>query len=152
MLETLNLTQCQVRSEGIGKIFQGIKAANLLSLRALILRGNQIRRRGIEFMREICPSGVFMNLQLLDLRENELRDDGSGAVVNIILDGHFLNIVHINLQHNSITDIGFKKFVMGLKSLAPQLCPSLQRLNLENNLVTAEARRRNTPYPSCFSF
>ncbi|KAJ1421405.1 hypothetical protein B484DRAFT_481147 [Ochromonadaceae sp. CCMP2298] len=152
MLETLNLTQCQVRSEGMGKIFQGIKAGNLLSLRALILRGNQVRRRGIEFMREICPSGVFMNLQLLDLRENELRDDGSGAVVNIILEGHFLNIVHINLQHNSITDIGFKKFVMVMNSLQDTKCPNLQRLNLENNLVTAEARRRNSPYPPCFSF
>ena len=151
-LETLNLNKCEVRCDGIGRIFQGIKAANLLSLRVLKLKGNFIRAEGLMYMMEICPSGVFMNLSVLDLSENELGDDGVGVIVNIILQGHFLNIVELNLQHNSITDQGFNKIVSVLKSLKDAKCPFLERLKLENNLVSAQTRRRNAPYPPFFSF
>jgi Ran GTPase-activating protein (RanGAP) involved in mRNA processing and transport len=152
MLETLNLNGCQVRSDGIGRIFQGIKTANLLSIRTLQLKGNFIRAAGLEYMQEIFPSGVFMNLAVLDLGDNELRDDGAGVLVNIILQGFLMSIVDINLQHNSITDQGFFKIVSVMKSLKDTKCPLMERLRMENNLVTALTRRRNAPYPPFFSF
>ncbi len=93
-----------------------------------------------------------MNLAVLDLCDNELGDDGVGVLVNIILQNHFLSIVHIDLQNNSITDLGFHKMVSVMKSLKDAKCPQLERLRLENNLVTAKARRTNSPYPSVFSF
>ena len=93
-----------------------------------------------------------MNLTVLDLCDNELGDDGVGVLVNIILQGHFLSIVHINLQNNSITDLGFNKIVSVMKSLKDTKCPLLDRLRLENNLVSAKARRNNSPYPPFFSF
>jgi hypothetical protein len=152
MLNQLNLNKCQVRSDGIGRIFQGIKAANLLSLRVLNLRGNFIQAAGLQYMHEICHSGVFMNLALLDLSDNELGDSGVGVLVNMILQGYMSNVVEINLQHNSITDQGFNKIVSVLKSLKDSRCPNLERLRLENNLVSAKARRSNSPYPPYFSF
>ena len=151
MLETLNLNKCEVRSDGIGRLFQGIKAANLLSLRRLQLRGNFIRARGLEYMQEIYPSGVFMNLAVLDLSDNELGDDGVTVLVNIMLQGHMGSLVELNLQHNSITDHGFRKIVSVLKSLRDAKCPALRRVQLENNLVSAQARRANSPYPDFFS-
>lgn len=151
-LETLNLNKCEVRSDGIGRIFQGIKVANLLSLRELKLKGNFIRAEGLMYMLEICPSGVFMNLAMVDLSENELGDEGVGVLVNIILQGHFMNLVELNLQHNSITDQGFNKIVSVMKSLKDTKCPFLERLKIGNNLVSAQARRRNAPYPPFFSF
>ena len=151
-LESLNLNKCEVRSDGIGRIFQGIKVANLLSLRELKLKGNFIRAEGLMYMLEICPSGVFMNLANVDLSENELGDEGVGVLVNIVLQGHFMNLVELNLQHNSITDQGFNKIVSVMKSLKDTKCPFLERLKIGNNLVSAQARRRNAPYPPFFSF
>ena len=152
MLETLNLNKCEVRSDGIGRIFQGIKTANLLSIRKLQLRGNFIRAAGLEYMQEIFPSGVFMNLAVLDLADNELGDAGVGVLVNIILQGFLMSIVDINLQHNSITDQGFFKIVSVMKSLKDSKCPFMERLRLENNLFSAKSRRNNAPYPEFFSF
>ena len=93
-----------------------------------------------------------MNLAILDLCDNELGDAGVGVLVNIILQDHFLSIVHIDLQNNSITDLGFHKMVSVMKSLKEAKCPQLDRLRMENNLVTAKARRANSPYPPFFSF
>jgi hypothetical protein len=152
MLQTLNLNKCEVRSDGIGRIFQGIKGANLLSLRVLKLRGNYIRAAGLEYMQEIFPSGVFMNLAVLDLAENELGDEGVGVLVNIILQGFLMSIVDIDLQYNSITDQGFFKIVGVMKSLRDAKCPCLERLRLENNLVSPTTRRRNAPYPAFISY
>lgn len=151
MLETLNLNKCEVRSDGIGRIFQGIKTANLLSIRVLKLKGNFIRAAGLQYMQEVCPSGVFMNLSVLDISENELGDDGVTVIVNIILQGHFMSMVDLNLSANSITDQGFNKMVSVMKSLKDAKCPLLERLRLENNLVSAKARRSNAPYPIFFS-
>eukprot|EP01032_Pedospumella_encystans_P007540 gene7540-9037_t len=139
---------------GTGQIITltGIKVANLLSLRELKLKGNFIRAEGLMYMLEICPSGVFMNLANVDLSENELGDEGVGVLVNIVLQGHFMNLVELNLQLNSITDQGFNKIVSVMKSLKDTKCPFLERLKIGNNLVSAQARRRNAPYPPFFSF
>ena len=93
-----------------------------------------------------------MNLANVDLSENELGDEGVGVLVNIVLQGHFMNLVELNLQHNSITDQGFNKIVSVMKSLKDTKCPFLERLKIGNNLVSAQARRRNAPYPPFFSF
>eukprot|EP01034_Spumella_vulgaris_P023951 gene23951-30235_t len=151
MLETLNLKDCQIRTEGAGMIFQGAKMANLLNIRELNLRGNFIGPKGVEYMREVCPSGVFLNLRVVDLAENELGDKGLDGILSMIVEGHFTNIVEIHLQNNSITDTGFIKLVKIMKSVADIKCPALDRLGLESNLVSAVAKRKYAPFPHYFS-
>lgn len=151
MLQILNLKNCEVKSAGVGRIFQGLKTANLLTLRVLNLRANHIQPLGLEYMREVCAAGLFLNLEVLNLAENELGDEGIDALIRMIIQGHLTGIQYIDMQHNSITDIGFSKTVKVMKSLAEAKCPELQRFRVENNLVTGKAKRQHAPYPHFLS-
>jgi len=74
MLEQLLLKDCRLRNEGLGRLLQGVKMANLLNLRELNLRGNFLSGRGIEYLHETCRTGILTNLQVLILSDNELHD------------------------------------------------------------------------------
>jgi len=147
MLEQLLLKDCRLRNEGLGRLLQGVKMANLLNLRVLQLRGNFLSGRGIEYLHETCRTGILANLQVLILSDNELHDDGVDKLCAIISEGLFSKLVELQLQHNSITDKGFSKMMKLLKSVQETRCPFITRLGLDNNLVSAEAKRKYSPYP-----
>lgn len=151
MLQTLNLKNCEIKTAGVGRLFQGLKTANLLTLRVLNLRANHIRALGLEYMREVCTTGLFLNLEVLNLAENELGDEGIDVLIRMIIQGHLSGIQYIDLQHNGITDIGFEKMIKVMKSLAETKCPELVRFRVENNLITGKAKRRHSPFPHFLS-
>ena len=74
MLEELIVKDCRVKNEGVGRLLQGIKMANLLNIRVLNLRGNLLGPRSIEYLRDSCKTGVLANLKVLILSDNELGD------------------------------------------------------------------------------
>ena len=161
------MKDCRMRNEGLGRLLQGIKLANLLNIRVMNLRGNLLGPRSIEYLRDACKTGVLANLRILILSNNELGDGmkkksflflfiiqylfvvavGVGHVCTIISEGYFKSIVEIHLQNNSITDKGFTKMMKLLKSVQETRCPNIMRLGLENNLVSVETKRKYSPYP-----
>ena len=180
MLEELIIKDCRVKNEGIGRLLQGIKMANLLNIRMLNLRGNILGPRSIEYLRDSCKVGVLANLKVLILSDNELGDGmyvpamlcmwiffpvhtltlflystsvlyihaaGLSNLCTIISDGLLKNIHEIHLQNNSITDKGFMKIMKLMKSVQETRCPLIQRLGLEKNVVSVEAKRKYSPYP-----
>lgn len=147
MLEHLNLRGCSIRTEGAGRLFVGIKMANLVSLRVLNLRGNFLGPFALAYFKTACHSGVMMNLQILVLSDNELGDEGITNLLEIVMEGHFLNIFEIHMERNSITDYGFNKLVTKLKSVQEVKCPNLQRMNVSNNPITPEIKRKHSPLP-----
>jgi Ran GTPase-activating protein (RanGAP) involved in mRNA processing and transport len=151
MLETLDLRGCSIRSEGAGKLFVGIKMANLVTLRVLNLRGNFLGAYTLAYLKQTCQSGVFMNLQILVLSDNELGDDGITAFLEIVMEGHFLNMFEIHMQNNGITDYGFNKLITKLASVKEVKCPNICRMNVSNNPISAEMKRKHHPLPAYFS-
>ena len=68
------MKDCRMRNEGLGRLLQGIKLANLLNIRVMNLRGNLLGPRSIEYLRDACKTGVLANLRILILSNNELGD------------------------------------------------------------------------------
>ena len=93
-----------------------------------------------------------MNLKVLNLADNELRDEGVTAILEVIMERHFTHLRELYMQRNSITDHGFNKFMRFIKSVKDVYCPNLDRLGLENNLVSVESRHMWRPYPSYISY
>lgn len=144
-LETLDLSRCQIQTRGLGRLLHGIKLANLLSLRRLLLRGNDIGPRGLEYLKLNYTSGSMQDLQVLDLRENELGDAGADTLMRMIIAGYFSKLVELRLQHNGIGDVGFAKLVRVLQSMGHDKCPALRRVAMEHNPVSATAKRQYAP-------
>ncbi len=74
------------------------------------------------------------------------------SVIRLLLDRQLLGLRELHLSANGITDRGFFKLVTFLKSCKDSLCPSLERLSLERNLVSVETRQSLRPLPSYISY
>lgn len=151
-LELLDLTRCEVKSRGLGRILHGIRIGNLYNLRVLILRGNHITPLGLEYIKDLFDAHIVDQLQVLDLRDNELGDDGADTIMRMIMANYFLgDISELLLQNNGISDIGFRKLVKVLQSMQEAKFPTLQRLALEQNDITAACKRELYPLPDYFT-
>ena len=150
-LETLDLSRCQIQTRGFGRLLHGIKLSNLISLRRLLLRGNDIGPRGLEYLKINYVVGAMQDLQVLDLRENELGDEGADTIMRMVIAGYFVNLRELRLQHNGIGDTGFVKLVKVLQSMGHDKCPRLVRLGMENNFVSATAKRQYSPLAEYWS-
>jgi hypothetical protein len=152
ILETLILKDCRVTTQGFCRIMQGIKLSNLSTIRTLNLRGNFLGPSSIGYIKDLLVAGIFMNLKVLNLAENELRDDGVTHIMEVIMARHLTKLKELHIQRNSITDHGFNKLIRFMKSVKEVYMPSLERLGVENNLVTVEARNMWKPYPAYLSY
>ena len=150
-LDLLDLSRCQIQTRGFGRLLHGIKLANLMSLRTFLLRGNDIGPRGVEYLKLTYSSGCMADLQVLDLRENELGDEGADTIMRMIILGYLRNLRQLHLQHNGIGDKGFVKLVKVLQSMQQDKMPRLQRLGMENNPISATAKRQYAPLAGYWS-
>ena len=150
-LEVLNLAHCEIQTRGFSKLLHGLKMAKLKSITALDLRGNHLTPRALEHLREALANGVFENLTAIDLRENELGDEGAIAISRMLVSGALETIQDLHLQHNNITDIGFLSLAKLLVHLWKQKAPNLERIGMESNKISPEAKRSIDPLPSFFS-
>jgi hypothetical protein len=150
-IESLNLTNCEIKTRGLGRLLHGIRVGNLARLNYLNLRGNHLGPRALDYIRETIKAGVFDSLNTIDLRDNELGDDGATAIVRLIIAGTFKNISVLYLQRNGITDIGFSRIVKALQTLQPLKCPKLKNIALEENAISARMKREFSPIPSYLS-
>lgn len=151
IVEEFRLKDCEIRNTGFQKLIHAFKVANIFTLKVLDVRGNFLHGTVLEKMIEVSIAGIFTNLLILNLANNELRDEGLRPLVTLIVDGIFLNIEQIHLQRNSITNNGFSKLAKLFVSIQEVKCPKLQRLGLENNLITGEMKRTYDPVPPYFS-
>lgn len=150
-LETLDLSRCQIQTRGLGRLLHGIKLSNLMSLRHLLLRGNDIGPRGIEYLQLTYSSGCLIDLKVLDLRENEIGDEGADRLMRMVISGYLINLEQLHLQWNNIGDKGFVKLVKVLQSMAGTKCPRLERLGMENNPISSAVKRQYSPLAAYWS-
>ena len=146
-LQLLDLSRCEVKTRGFGRLIHGVRMANLVDLRTLVLRGNHIEARGMEHLKEVFASGVFASLAVLDLRENELGDDGADVVMRMIIGGSFRALSELYLQSNFISDMGFRKVVKAMQAMQAQTFPLVRRVGLELNNVSFQVKRELSPIP-----
>lgn len=150
-LETLDLSRCQIQTRGLGRLLHGIKLSNLISLRRLLLRGNDIGPRGLEYLKINYTTGSMQDLHVLDLRENELGDQGADCLMRMAIAGYFSNLRELRLQHNGIGDTGFVKLVKVLQSMGQDKCPNLRRIAIEHNPISATVKRQYAPLAAYWS-
>ena len=150
-LQLLDLSRCEMKTRGFGRLIHGVRMANLVDLRTLILRGNHIQSRGMEHLKEVFSSGVFASLSVLDLRENELGDDGADVAMRMIIGGSFRSLSELYLQSNFISDMGFRKVVKAMQSMQAQTFPLVTRIGLELNNVSFQVKRELFPIPGYIS-
>lgn len=129
----------------------GIKLGRLTSIEVLNLRANHLTPRFLASFKDTFDSGVLLSLRVLDLRDNELGDEGADTIMCMIIADYFLHIEELWLQNNNITDKGFRKIVTAIRSLHERKCPSLKRLGLEGNPISADIKREFSPLHSCIS-
>ena len=146
-LEILDLSNCEIKTRGLGRVLRGIKVAKLYGLEELILRGNHITTRALEFIRDLFDTEVFVRLRVLDLSDNELGDECAEPFIRMIFGNSLKNIVELRLQNNKIKDLGFSKLIKVLQSAYIKNCPLLERVGLERNLVSSEIKRELSPLP-----
>jgi hypothetical protein len=151
-LEVLNLSHCEITTRGMSKVLHGLKIAKLKSVTALDLRGNHLTPRALEYLREHLASGMFDCLTSLDLRENELGDEGAIAISRMFISGALEHIQDLHLQRNGITDRGFLSLAKLMVHLWAQKAPKLERIGLELNKISAEAKRQIDQFPVFVSF
>ncbi len=151
IVEEFRLKDCEIRNTGFQKLIHAFKVANIFTLKVLDVRGNFLHGNVLQKMIEVSIAGIFTNLLILNLANNELRDEGLRPLVTLIVDGVFMNIEQIHLQRNSITNNGFSKLAKLFISIQEVKCPKLQRLGLENNLISGETKRMFEPVPPYFS-
>ena len=150
-LEVLNLSHCEITTRGFSKILHGLKIAKLKSVTALDLRGNHLTPRALEYLREHLANGMLDSLTSLDLRENELGDEGAIALSRMFISGTLEHIQDLHLQQNNITDRGFLSLAKLMVHLWHQKAPKLERIGLELNRISPEAKRQIDPLPLFFS-
>lgn len=148
MLQQLILSYCRIGNEGFARILQGMKMANIGSVRAMDLRGNFLSARALDYIGEIGANGAFSNLRVLNLSKNELGDTGVEALLRLFFKDLLTEIREIFLSYNSITDKGFRMIAQVFVSCQKQCCPRLKRLVLSNNLITGETRKEFWPLPA----
>ena len=72
---------------------------------------------------------------------------GAGTIAHMLAGGSLRNLQELRLQSNGITDVGFRKIVTILMSVHDTACPSLDRICLQGNRVSAKTKRSFRPYP-----
>jgi hypothetical protein len=151
LVETLDLTRCQIQSRGLGRLLHGMKAANLMSLHCLILRQNSITPRGLLYLQESFLAGSFPALVELDIRENEWGDVGMDVIIDMIQRKCFYTVTHLRLQANGVSDVSFSKLVRVLQSTQMERMPYIESINLENNPISGRIKREFSPLPPYIS-
>jgi len=150
-LQLLDLSRCEIKTRGLGRLLHGIRIGNLYNLRSLVLKGNHIGSRGLEYVKDVLTSGVLSELKVLDLRENELGDDGADIIMRMIVGGSFRTLSELYLQNNGITDVGFMKIFKAMQSMQERSFPMIRRLGLELNYISAKCKQECYPIPLYFS-
>ena len=110
-LTVLDLTNCRIKTRGLGRLLYGMKLGNLSSLRRLVLKGNDIEPRGMKLIKGVMTSTTFANLRTLDLRDNEIGDVGLDILMKMLTAGEVGGLQEIMLHRNGITDLGFTMFM-----------------------------------------
>jgi hypothetical protein len=150
-LEILDLSNCEMKTRGMGRVLRGVKLAKYRGLETLILRGNHITCRGLEYVRDLLDSDLFENITVVDLGDNELGDECAEYLIRMVFAGSLKRLHELHLQNNGITDIGFSKLMKILRSVYMERCPNLERLGLERNPITPEMKREMAPLPPMVS-
>lgn len=151
LLEDVCLKDCEMRDEGFARVLQGIKSANLYTLRVLDVRGNFLSAKALNYIYEVSFSGVLSNLEVLNLANNEMGDEGIDGLVRLLLVKTLNNIKEIHLQRNRITDHGFQKIAKVMMAVHNEYSPKLCRLGLENNVISSFVKQEMAPIPYYFS-
>jgi len=151
MIQLLDLTRNQIQTRGLGRLLHGMKLANLMSLKRLVLVSNDLTSRAADYLRDAFQGGTFPALEVLDLRDNELGDAGIEVIIRSFHSLHLEYIQELYLANNKITDLGFGKLMRTMQSLQTTNMPYLSRLSLENNGITGKAKREFYPLPGYLS-
>lgn len=151
MIQLLDLSRNQIQTRGLGRLLHGMKLANLMSLKRLVLVSNDLTARSIEYLRDAFQGGTFPALEILDLRDNELGDAGIDVIIRSFHSMHFEYLQELHLANNKISDVGFGKLMRTIQSLQQTNMPYLTRLSIEGNGVTGKAKREFYPLPSYLS-
>lgn len=151
LVEVLDMSRCQIQSRGLGRLLHGIRTANLMSLKQLVLRQNSITPRGLMYLQEAFLGGAFPALVELDLRENEWGDLGLEVLIDMMQRKCFYTTTHLRLQANGISDAGFSKLVRILQSTQGERMPYIESINLEGNPISGKVKRQFRPLPPYLS-
>ena len=150
-LEVLDLSNCLIKTRGLGRLLYGMKLGNLSSLRRLVLKGNNIEPRGVSLIQGVLSSTTFANLQTLDLRDNELGDVGLDILMKMLAAGEVGSLSEIMLHRNKITDLGFKQFMKLIPRIRDKYFPNITRISLDGNNITPKVKKQFKPYPTWIS-
>lgn len=147
LLEEVCLKDCQMYDDGFGRVIQGMKTANLYTLRVMDVRGNFLTHKALDYMYEISKAGIFSSLEVFNLANNELGDDGIDSLSRILMIYTLQNLKEIHFQRNRVTDHGFQKIVKVMMAIQPEHYPQFHRLGLENNVVSSFVKQELAPIP-----
>ncbi len=151
LIALLDLTRNQIQTRGLGRLLHGMRLANLMSLKHLVLNSNDLTPRAMEYLKDAFQAGVFPALQILDLRNNEIGDIGLEVLLKSFNSLHFEYLRELHLGNNKITDHGFRELMTTLQSLQTTNMPLLERLSLENNSITGKIKNQFSPLPAYLS-
>jgi Leucine-rich repeat (LRR) protein len=150
-LVSLDLSNCRIKTRGLGRLLHGIKIGNLSNLRRLVLKGNDIEPRGVSFIQGVITSATFANLNSLDLRDNELGDIGLEILMKMLAAGEVGALQEVMLHRNKITDLGFTMFMKLIPRVHDAYFPNIVRISLDGNKITPAVKKQFKPYPSYIS-
>ena len=150
-LLVIDLTNCRIKTRGLGRLLYGIKLANISSLQRLVLKGNDIEPRGMNYIQGVISSATFMNLRSLDLRDNEMGDLGLDIFMKMLAIGDCGGLNEVMLHRNGITDLGFSMFMKLIPRIHDTYFPNIVRISLDGNKISPEMKRRFKPYPNFIS-
>ena len=150
-LTVLDLSNCGIKTRGLGRLLYGMKLGNLSSLRRLVLKGNDIEPRGVNMIQGVLSSTTFANLLSLDLRDNELGDVGLDILMKMLAAGEVGALNEIMLHRNKITDLGFTMFMKLVPRIRDKYFPNITRISLDGNKITPKVKKQFKPYPTWIS-
>jgi hypothetical protein len=143
----LNLSRCQIKARGVGRLLHALRLGRILNLHTLNLRNNAITARAMEYFKASFDNGSLQNLRILNLRDNELKDEGAHIIAHMMIHGCFTQLTELLLQNNFIGEKGIIKITNVMKAVGMSKCKNLHRLCLQENLCSAEIKNDLLPHP-----
>ena len=147
LIELFDLSRCQIQTRGLGRLLHGVKLANLMSLKHMILRSNDLTARAIDYLEDAFLGGSFPSLEVLDIRENEFGDIGLDIFISMIQKKCLINITHLYLLDNNITDKGFIKFMKVMECTSDERLPYIEKIDFSKNPISSKAKKMLKPLP-----
>eukprot|EP00980_Cylindrotheca_fusiformis_P019269 scaffold6589_cov123-Cylindrotheca_fusiformis.AAC.5 len=114
-LDNVILNKCRLRDDGLIKIAEALKKANLINLKSFSCRQNRIGNKGVQALAFLFEQSS--TLEDVDLSENAISSKGAASILSSFHANPSTTLQTLNLSQNEIWDMDDGSFLRNNRTL-----------------------------------